>query len=70
MAAAWRVLAGVGPEGMHIDDVSAVCGDVFCAVCAKLWCAEDTWMAAAWLALVGVVGPEGMHIDNVRGDQG
>jgi hypothetical protein len=39
MAAAWRVLAGIGPEGMHIDDVSAVYGDVFmCCMCQAVVC--------------------------------
>jgi hypothetical protein len=44
MAAAWRVLAGVGPEGMYINDVSAAmwwCGAVrILPVCAGLRAAK------------------------------
>jgi hypothetical protein len=60
MAAAWRVLAGVGPEGMHIDDVSAVHGGAFAlyvSVCAEL-------RRAVWLVLAGTF-PEGMYVNDV-----
>jgi hypothetical protein len=56
MAAAWRVLAGVGPEGMHIDDVSVVSVMFLCSMyqfvpsCGVL---RAPGMAAAWRVLDG-----------------